>query len=98
MARLVSMICQESFQNKANRGVTNMSQLNYNWDVARENMKRLRKKAGLSLVEFGRSIGYGERTIWSIEAGRSGAKMMYVIDFCNYFKISLEDLFDANLL
>lgn len=70
----------------------------YDWDIARENMKRLRKKAGLSLVEFGKAIGYGERTIWSIEVGRSGAKMMYVIDFCNYFKISLEDLFDTNLL
>ena len=70
---------------------------NYNWDVARKNMREIRKREKCTASELSKKTGWQQKTISSYELGVHQAKISYVIDFCNYFNISIEDLFKDNL-
>ena len=71
--------------------------MEYNWDVARENLKKIRQDNGLSIYALEKELNWCYSSISSYEVGRNIPKINYLIDFCNYFKMSIEDLFKKEL-
>ena len=75
-----------------------MGQLNYNWDVARVNMRKLREKKQLSQLALHIELGWCEGSISNYESGKNIPSIEYIIAFCTYFEIRIEELFEEDLI
>lgn len=73
-----------------------MNESKYNWDVARENMRNIRLNAGLTQLQLSIELGWSSSSIANIENGKNAPSILYVIAFCDYFKVGLEDLYREN--
>lgn len=71
--------------------------MEYSLDVLRENLKEIRLDSGMSIYALQKELQWQNSTIFSYETGRTIPKINYLIDFCNYYKISIEDLFKKEL-
>jgi transcriptional regulator with XRE-family HTH domain len=69
----------------------------YDWNVARENMFDLRVLAKIKQSDLANILGYGVSSISCYETGRSFPRIDYLISFCDFFGISVDDLFKENL-
>lgn len=58
----------------------------------KENLKKIRKKEGLSQESLGKILNLTRDTIASLENGRMKPSFETLINIRNYFKISLDDL------
>ena len=61
-----------------------------------ENIKKIRKFAGLSQADLGVLFSTGKKTIGDYENGRSLPNIYFIKDFCNYFGISIESLLESD--
>lgn len=71
---------------------------NYNLDIFKENVRFLRIKAKLTQRTLADNLGCSNAMICDIEKGRSIPKMDFVINFCNFFGVDMNDLFLKNLI
>ena len=71
---------------------------NYNLDIFKENVRFLRIKAKLTQRTLADNLGCSNAMICDIEKGRSIPKMDFVINFCNFFGVDMNDLFLENLI
>lgn len=75
-----------------------MEKFKYNWDIARGNMKKIRKKHNMSQLKLQLEIGWCFNTIANYENGVNYPSINFVICFCEYFGISIDDLFRKDLV
>ncbi len=61
-----------------------------------ENIKKIRKFAGLSQADLGVLFSTGKKTIGDYENGRSLPNIYFIKDFCNYFGIPIESLLESD--
>ena len=59
-----------------------------------ENIKKIRKFAGMSQADLGDLFSTGKKTIGDYENGRSLPNIYFIRDFCNYFGITIESLLE----
>ena len=71
---------------------------NYNLDIFKENVRFLRIKAKLTQRALAENLGCSNVMICDIEKGRSIPRMDFVINFCNFFGVDMNDLFLKNLI
>lgn len=71
--------------------------MKYDLNVARKNMRKIRKYNGLTMEDLEKELGWSRSTIGNYENAIQIPKINFVIEFCNYFKISIEDLFKKEL-
>lgn len=67
--------------------------MEYAWDIARENMKNIRLKNKLTIEELAKEINWSRSSIGGYEIGKRVPTITYIIDFCNYFGLKIENLF-----
>ena len=70
----------------------------YDWNVAMENMALLRTKSKITQTDLANALGYGMSAVSFYEKGRHFPRIDYVISFCYYFGISIDDLFNPDLI
>ena len=72
--------------------------VHYDWEIARKNMRLLRKKAGYSQEEMAQKIYSSISMICLYEKGATIPKIDYIERFCVYFGIGLDDLYEPDLI
>ena len=72
----------------------------YDWNVANKNMRKIRLKHRMSNRKLVKELGVylDFSNVCRYETGRHEPKVEYVLSFCEYFNITLDDLFRENLL
>ena len=70
----------------------------FDWNIARDNMFRLRTKACLKQAELGKELGVTASCICNYENGKVIPKIDFVEKFCNYFGIGIDDLYIKDLI
>lgn len=71
--------------------------MGYDLDILIKNIRTIREDHGLSAYKLGKLINWQHSTIHNYETGRNIPKMDFVIDFCNYFKVNVDDLLKKEL-
>lgn len=67
--------------------------MEYDWDVARENMKKIRLEHNMTMLQLALELGWSQSTIGIYEIGNRAPTILYVIAFCQYFGVKIEELF-----
>lgn len=65
----------------------------YNWDLAREKMKEIRLSHDMTMMELAIELGWSQSSVGKYEIGQTIPNIDYVIAFCQFFNIKIEDLF-----
>lgn len=60
-------------------------------------LAEVRKNSNVSLKKLSDEIGFSESTINSYENGKRIPRMYYILTFCNFFGITLEQLFHGGV-
>lgn len=63
----------------------------------RQNLKFLRKRAGLNIAELGKWLGVSRATVGNYENGSTEPSHDTIIKISEYFTVSLDDLFSKDL-
>lgn len=72
--------------------------VNYEWEIARDNMKQLRIKAGMKQSELGAEFNVSGPAIHLYESGKIIPRISYVEMFCMFFGIGIDDLYESDLI
>ena len=70
----------------------------YEWEVAKSNMRMLRKKANMKQKDLGKELGVDRNIICTYEKGKHVPRIDYIQKFCVYFGIGIDDLYDPDLI
>ena len=71
--------------------------MEYDWNIARENMKKIRQQHNMTVLALSKELKWGHATIGSYETGKRTPTILYVIEFCKYFKVTIENLFKKGM-
>ena len=72
--------------------------VSYEWETARDNMRRLRIKANMKQDELGEQLGVSGPMICAYEKGKVIPRINYMETFCIFFGIGLDDLYEPDLV
>lgn len=65
----------------------------YNWDIARKNMKKIRLAHNMTILQLSIELGWSQSAVGTYEIGNRAPTILYVIAFCQYFGVKIEELF-----